>query len=140
MHSRTSSIPPVVTSSCGDGFRHGFEGTQAVATQELVAPGKGRCHAACKGHELPTRLPRVDPDDPVGEKAEPLHLAFDQAGIAAFPPVREDDDDCAACQPASAVPVVEALQGFAYPRATGPVPRRRGGTLDREVGLAAPEY
>ena len=75
--------------------------------------------------------PWVDPDDPVGEAGQALHLAADEHRIAPLPAVGEDHDDGAAGHAAAPVAVVELLQRVADPGAARPVaapPRRRAGS------------
>ena len=79
---------------------------------------------------------RIDPDDPVGQAREALHLAADQQRVAALPAVGEDHDHGAACHAAAPVAVVELLQRVADPGPARPVRRRGGGALDRALGMA----
>ena len=82
---------------------------------------------------------RVDPHDPVGQPAQPLHLASDQRRVAPLPAVGQDHDDRAARHAAPAVAVIERLERVADPGAARPVGRGRRGALDRALGIARAE-
>ena len=60
----------------------------------------------------------------------------DEHGVAALPAVGEDHDHGAARHAAAPVAVVERLQRVADPGSARPVRRRRGGALDRALGVA----
>ncbi|MEA2227531.1 MAG: hypothetical protein QOF04_1161, partial [Solirubrobacteraceae bacterium] len=73
-----------------------LERVEAVAADEGVAERQRRRHPAGERREVAARLARIDPDDPVGEPVQPLHLAPDERGVAALPAVGDDHDDGAA--------------------------------------------
>ena len=87
----------------------------------------------------PARDPRVDPDDPVREPRQTLHLARDARRVGALPAVGEDHDHRPSGHPAAPVAIVELLQRAADPGSARPVRRGRGRALDRTVGVARGE-
>ena len=83
-------------------------------------------------------LQRVEPDHPVGEAREALHLVAEHLGVAHLEAVGEDHADRAAHDPGAAVLVEQALQRLADARAPVPVGHLggRGGEGDVGVGVA----
>ena len=71
--------------------------------------------------------------------AEARHLVGEGGHIAALPAVRDDHDDGAARQAATAVEVVEGLEVVADACAAGPVGYGPGGALERGLRVVAAE-
>ena len=139
MPPRRGSLPPDPSLRPGDRLDDLAERLEAVAADQRVAVLDGGEHAG-RPRPRTRRAPtlRVDPDDPVGEAREALHLAADELRVAPLPAVGEDHDDGAAGHAAAAVAVVELLQRVADPGPARPVRRgRRGARWIARSGLRA---
>src|SRR4051794_21405995 len=55
---------------------------QVVSADQRAAVGERRRHPAGARGEAARGLARVDPDDPVGQPRQPLHLAADEGRVA----------------------------------------------------------
>src|SRR5437867_2077162 len=115
------------------------EALEVVPGEEAVDEGQGCAHPARERLVLRTPLERVHPDDRVRGARQAGHLAADQIGILAFPPVRADDDDRATRQGAPPPIVVELLEGPADPRPSGPVDDACRGGGERMYRVAGDE-
>src|SRR5919109_5365016 len=84
-----------------------FEAREAVPAREVVDVRESSFHPAGERLVLRILLQRVEPDDAAREPREPGHLLGEEVGVADLEPVRADEDDCAAGEPAVAVFVEE---------------------------------
>ena len=127
--------------------RHGSAITRASSSMrgermpfhETVNVREGGRHSPGQRRVAGRDLQRVDPDQPVGDALQALHLLGEEVGVTAVPAVGHDHDDRVAGQPAHAPLVVERAQPDAEPRPAAPVGDAGAGRPQRDVGIAAGE-
>src|SRR5829696_234992 len=123
----------------GDGAGELFEGVEVVAGEEDVDVRERGRHPCRQRLVAWGGLERVDPDDPVGEAAEALHLLGQHGNVSRVPAVREDHDDGPARHAPLPPAVDELLDRIPQPRSAGDVPYRICRLPERPVGVAGRE-
>src|SRR5699024_806486 len=108
------------TSRTLDHLRELVGGVQRVPGDEAVAVRQHGTYP-CLDRRVPVLAGMgVGPDDAVGERAQPTHLAREEVDPGALPAVARDDDDRPTGGPALSPPVEEGLERLTDPGATGP--------------------
>src|SRR5215213_8997831 len=100
----------------GDGAGELFEGLEVVAGEEDVDVRERGGHASCERLVAGGGLEGVDPDDPVGEAAQALHLLGEHGYVAPVPAVGENYHNGPARHAALSPPVDELLDRIPKPR------------------------
>jgi hypothetical protein len=99
-----------------------------------------RCHPCRQRLVARGGLEGVDPDDPVGQAGQALHLLGQHGHVSPVPAVGEDHDDGPARHAPLPPAVDELLDHIPQPRSAGDVPYRAGRLPECPVRVAGSEF